>query len=82
MNRCHPLALGIALGVLAAIYIGGLAIAAMFDWGTELIAPIASIYIGYEATVPGALIGAAWALADGFIAGVIIAWIYNMVAKP
>jgi hypothetical protein len=81
MNRIQPLALGIAIGVLAAVYIAFLAIAAMNDWGVELIAPIASVYIGYEASVPGALIGAAWALVDGFIAGVVIAWIYNLVAK-
>lgn len=81
MNTCQPLALGIAIGVLSAFYIAGLAIVAMFDWGTELIAPIASFYIGYDASILGAVIGAAWGFFDGFAAGVIIAWIYNAVAK-
>ncbi len=81
MNKCQPLALGIAIGVLSAIYIGCLAIMAMFNWGTELIAPIASFYIGYEASILGAIIGAVWAFVDGFVAGVVIAWIYNAVAE-
>ncbi len=52
MNRCQPVALGIAIGD-----------------------------IGYAASAPGAIIGAVWGLIDGFIAGVIIGWPYNRVAK-
>ena len=82
MNRCQPLALGIAIGVLCAIYVGCVGITAMFGWGDALIAPLASFYLGYAASVVGAIIGAAWAFVDGFVAGVIIAWVYNLVAKP
>lgn len=81
MSKCQPLALGIAIGVLWALYVGCLAITAMFHWGAELIAPLASLYIGYGASVIGAIIGAAWAFVDGFVAGIVIAWIYNAVAK-
>lgn len=81
MNKCQPLALGVAIGVLWAIYVAGLAIVAMFDWGTGLVAPLASLYIGFGASIAGAIIGAIWAFFDGFVAGVIIAWIYNAVAK-
>ncbi len=81
MNKCQPLALGVAIGVLWAIYVFGLAITAMFGWGTALLESLASLYIGYEASVIGALIGAAWAFADGFIAGVVITWVYNAIAK-
>jgi hypothetical protein len=31
--------------------------------------------------VVGAIIGALWAVVDGFCAGFVIAWIYNRVAK-
>ncbi len=81
MNRCQPLALGIAIGVLWALYVGCLAITAMFGWGTALVAPLASLYIGYGASIVGAIIGAIWAFIDGFVAGLVIAWIYNFVAK-
>jgi hypothetical protein len=81
MNKCQPLALGIAIGVLWAFYVACLAITAMFGWGVALVGPLASLYIGYGASIVGAIIGAIWAFVDGFVAGVIIAWIYNMVAK-
>ena len=81
MNKCQPLALGIAIGVLWALYVGCVGITAMFGWGTGLIAPLASLYIGYSASVIGAFIGAVWAFFDGFVAGIIIAWVYNAVGK-
>ncbi len=81
MNECRPFALGIAIGVLWAIYVFFAGIVAMFGWGVALVETLASLYIGYEASVIGAIIGAVWAFVDGFIAGVVIAWIYNMVAK-
>jgi hypothetical protein len=81
MNDCRPLALGVAIGVLWAIYVFVVGITAMFDWGNALVEALASLYIGYGASVIGAIIGAVWAFVDGFIAGVVIAWIYNLVAK-
>jgi hypothetical protein len=81
MNRCQPLALGIAIGVLWAIYVFFAGIFAMFGWGAALVDTLASFYIGYGASILGAIIGAIWAFIDGFVAGAIIAWIYNLVAK-
>lgn len=80
-NRCQPLALGIAIGVLWAIYVFFAGIFAMFGWGTALVTTLASFYVGYGASIAGAIIGAIWAFVDGFVAGVVIAWIYNLVAK-
>ena len=81
MNTCKPIALGVAIGVLWALYVAGVGITAMFGWGNGFIAPIASLYIGYNASVVGAIIGGVWAFVDGFVAGVVIAWVYNAVAK-
>ena len=81
MGRCQPVALGTAIGVLWALYIGCVGIMAMFNWGTGLIAPLASLYPGYGPSVTGALIGAVWGFVDGFVAGVVIAFVYNLVAK-
>jgi hypothetical protein len=81
MNNCQPLALGIAIGVLWAIYVFFVGIVAMFGWGNALVEALASLYIGYAASIIGALIGAVWAFVDGFIAGIAIAWIYNAVAR-
>ena len=81
MEKCKPVALGIAIGVLWAIYVGFLGITAMFGWGGGLMVPLASLYIGYAPGIVGALIGAVWAFADGFFAGLVIAWVYNAVGK-
>ncbi len=51
----------------------------MFDWGTAVVTSLASIYPGYAPTVGGAIIGAIWALICGFIGGVILAWVYNLL---
>ncbi len=81
MNKCQPLALGIAIGVLWAIYVFLAGIIAIYGWAVALVEAFASLYIGYGASIGGAIIGAIWAFVDGFIAGVVIAWIYNLIAK-
>ena len=81
MNRCQPVALGIAIGVLWAIYVFCVGITAMFDWGGGIVAGLGTLYIGYGPSVFGAIIGAIWAFVDGLIAGVIVALIYNIAAK-
>jgi hypothetical protein len=81
MTKCSPNALGIALGVLWALYVLCIGIAAMFGWGAALVAPLASLYIGYAASVGGALIGAIWAFVDGYVAGIVIAYVYNWMTK-
>lgn len=81
MNKCSVNALGIAIGVLWAIYVFFCGITAMFGWGVALVQTLSSLYIGYGPTFVGAVIGAAWAFVDGYIAGVVIAWIYNRLAK-
>ncbi len=81
MNKCHPIALGVSLGILWSVYVVFIGITAMFGWGNALLLTISSLYIGYGASVIGIIIGALWAFTDGFIAGVVIAWIYNQIAK-
>ena len=81
MTKFSPNALGIAIGVLWAFYVLFCGIIAMFGWGIELVDAISSLYIGYGPSVLGAIIGAVWGFVDGYIAGVVIAWLYNMLAK-
>jgi hypothetical protein len=80
-NKIQPVALGVAVGVLWAIYVFCVGITAMFNWGTAMVDVLASLYIGYGASILGAVIGAIWAFVDGLVAGVVVAWLYNMVAK-
>lgn len=53
----------------------------MFGWGVGLVDAISSLYIGYGPSIVGAIIGAIWGFVDGYIAGVVIAWLYNKIAK-
>jgi hypothetical protein len=81
MSNLKPLALGVAIGVLWAVYMFILAIMAMFGWGNAMVDIVASLYIGYGASIVGAVVGAVWGFVDGFILGFAVAWIYNLVAK-
>ncbi len=42
---------------------------------------IGQVYRGYEITTMGSLLGLLWGLGDGFIGGVIFAWLYNLLAS-
>jgi hypothetical protein len=81
MNKCQPVPLGVAVGVLWAIYVFCLGIVAMFNWGVAMVDVLASLYIGFGASIVGAIIGAIWAFVDGLVAGVVVGWVYNMLAK-
>jgi hypothetical protein len=81
MNKLSLNALGIAIGVLWAAYVFFCGITAMFGWGVGLVDAISSLYAGYGPSILGAIIGALWGFVDGYIAGVVIAWLYNKLAK-
>jgi hypothetical protein len=81
MNKIQPVPLGVAVGILWAVYVFFVGITAMFGWGNALVIALASLYLGYSASIVGAIIGAIWAFVDGLVAGVIVAWLYNMMAK-
>lgn len=68
------LACGIIWGI-AVLFIG--LMSAYTNWGLEMQSVIASIYIGYEPTIAGSIIGGAWGFVDGFIGGYIFIWLYN-----
>ena len=38
-----------------------------------------SLYFGYSISAMGSIIGLAWALVDGFVGGLIFAWLYNFI---
>ena len=71
---------GLALSV-GLVWAAGLLIlslmAKFLNWGTAVIEPIKSVYIGYELSLIGIIVGIAWAFLDGFIGGAVVAWVYN-----
>ena len=70
--------LGVAFAVAWSLFtfLGGIA-AAWLGWGKPLVEVLSSIYIGFDATLTGSIAGAVWGLANGYLWGALIAWIYN-----
>ena len=77
--RFSPMALGISLGLITGLCMLGFAWSA-WTWGhgTTLIDQWASIYPGFAATLQGGFVGLGWGFLEGFIIGVIWAWLYNI----
>lgn len=78
MNKLSIKALGLSLGIVWAAYVILLGwIAALSGYGCSLVELIGSVYLGYNPTILGGIIGGAWAFVDGAIAGAVFAWVYN-----
>ncbi len=78
--KLDALRLGLAAGITWAAGIALLAcLARLFGWGGPAVEIIASVYIGFGATWAGLAVGALWGLADGFVGGFLIAWLYNLM---
>ncbi len=52
-----------------------------FDGAGNVNLPIMYLYRGYSVTPTGSFIGLIWGLIDGYIGGVIFAWVYNQMVK-
>ena len=69
---------GLAVAITSAVFTFFLGLmATFFGWGVELAMALSSLYIGFSPTFVGTIAGAVWAFATGFVAGVMIAWLYN-----
>ena len=82
MAKLDVKAFGLACGIIWGIGvfllgIGGL----LFGYGAKCGEALASVYIGYTPTLLGSAIGGIWAFVDAGIGGLIIAWLYNKLAK-
>lgn len=70
--------LGLALGVLKGLCLLFLGLIAWGPgWSFAIVELIGQLYIGYTPTLVGSIIGGVYGLIDGFIAGALLAWLYN-----
>lgn len=76
----HKRALGIAVGLVAALVVAGLTLASLVldPEGRFPLALLGQYFAGYTVSVPGIAIGAAWALFVGFVAGWFAAFARNL----
>jgi hypothetical protein len=82
MNKLNVKALGLTLGIVwgAGMLLLGL-MSDFWNWGLDFVTLMGSVYVGYNSTLGGVLIGTVWGFCDGVICGVLIAWVYNKLSK-
>ena len=74
--------LGLTLGIFWGASMFFLAWWMMFTGNAEgPITLLERIYIGYSFTPMGSVIGGVWGFVDGGIAGIIFAWLYNLIDR-
>lgn len=74
-------ALGIAAGLLWGLGIFFGTWYMIFLYGcSDTPTVLGRIYLGHALTPLGSIIGLGWGLLDGFIAGALLAWLYNRIA--
>jgi hypothetical protein len=71
--------LGLAIGLLwgLSVLVTGLITTLHGGWGVDFVTAMGSMYIGYDNTIAGSVIGGIWGFVDGFIGGALIALFYN-----
>ena len=68
---------GLGLGILCAIGCFLLGLFSLGGYGAEIVNLIGTVYIGYQPTFWGSVLGAIYGFIDGFIGGWLLALIYN-----
>jgi hypothetical protein len=81
MEKLNVKGMALGFGITFGGYLLLIGWASMLGWGTERVEIVSSIYIGYEPTFIGSLIGALWGFVDGAIGGAVVTLIYNAVSK-
>jgi len=82
MLKLNAKALGLTLGMVwgSAMFLLGL-INLKTTLGSSILLGMSSLYVGYAPTIMGSVIGGVWGFLDAGVAGVIVAWLYNKLAK-
>ena len=81
-TRLNIISFGIAFGIVTGLFFFGIGLlAAFFGIGNGIVEQMSTLYLEYDVTLLGSFIGGLWGLVDGFIGGVIIAYVYNLIQK-
>ncbi|MFB6108436.1 MAG: bacteriophage holin [Haloplanus sp.] len=74
-------AFGLACGLLWAGGVFVLGLTARVGWGKRWQRLLADVYRGYDETPSGLVVGALWALVDGFSGGYVLARLYDALRQ-
>ncbi|MBS1266126.1 MAG: hypothetical protein MAG795_00091 [Candidatus Woesearchaeota archaeon] len=74
-------AMALSCGIICGAYVFLIGILASFGYGIAIVNLLSSLYLGFDATFVGALIGAIYAFIDGAVAALLFGWLYNNLSK-
>lgn len=74
-------ALGLSLGVVWGLFICIATLWATARGHGKTLSLLKGYYVGYGVSYLGALVGLAWGVVHGFVAGVLVAWLYDVFCK-
>lgn len=70
-------ALGLAVGILSAIWILGLAVLGRFGYALPAVEVTKQFYLTFSLTTAGIIAGVVESFICGFVVGWLLAWLYN-----
>ena len=76
-------ALSLAIGLMwaGAVALISIIAATSDNYLQNIVNFLSSVYVGYDLTFFGILVGVFWAFIDAAIGGFVFAWLYNKLAK-
>lgn len=77
MTSLNIRALALSLATIWSLTVLFLGITSIFGWGIDIVAVLGTFYLGYSASILGAIIGAIWAFANGIITVMIFGYLYR-----
>ena len=80
--KIRPLGFGMSIGILWGLSVVIISLLSIyFSYGTAVVTFLTTVYLGYELTLVGVLIGTGWAFLDGFVGGFLLAAVYNLFIR-
>ncbi|GBC83244.1 hypothetical protein HRbin10_02389 [bacterium HR10] len=77
----HVRAFGLAVGIVWGLVILGVSLlVTLKGTGGEHLSRLGLLYPGYRVTYLGSVIGFVWSVIYGFVAGALLAWVYNRLS--
>lgn len=78
-SKFSPVSLGLAFGVTEGLFMMIFGwVAGIWGYGLPWVDFISKVYIGYNPTFLGGIVGGLWGLLDGFVFGIVAGWFYNL----
>lgn len=82
MAKLDVKAFGLSIGITWGSAMFLLGVLDIFTvWGDGIGAVMATLYLGYSPTLLGSIIGGVWGFFDAGVGGMVVAWLYNKLAK-